>query len=180
MCEGCCNFAKFKFSEGFLLGRIVAQQGSFAKPANLAQIAVPEPRPGFFGCCFRCGWGRWLAHGASRAPTLTVRLGWRCRLGIWFLYRQLGLGLARSAGNQRGCVGDGSGRGRPSAIWHHGGVRRGPSSLRLGWWSQGGQMLRTCPPSTTRAGWPSRQVSNLSSYFSRVLVCCKFSTTSGC
>lgn len=28
-------------------------------------------------------------------------------------------------------------------------------------------MLRTCPPSPTRAGWPSRLVSNLTGYFSR-------------
>lgn len=70
-------------------------------------------------CCFECGGRgvprsgtpRWRRHSAAAAPS--------------------------ALGNQRVVRGDGSGRGRPSAIWHHGGARRGPSSLRLGWWSLG-------------------------------------------
>lgn len=171
MCEGCCNFAKFKFSEGFLLGRTVAQQGSFAKPANLAQIAVPEPRPGLFGCCFRCGWGRWLAHGASRAPTFPVRVGMvlSARHLVLVAPAWAGLGAGRRQSEGGAWV---TGAGEEALPQYDATAGHAVGHPRCG--SAGGLRGARCcasdPPSTTRAGWPSRLLSNLVGYFSRVPV----------
>lgn len=87
-----------------------------------------------------CGCTPWQALAAQRAAAPRHFAGGAYRASEVALCadrRRLRRRCGFAAGNQRGVGGDGSGRGRPSAIWHHGGARRGPSSLRLGWWSLG-------------------------------------------
>ena len=131
-CAGCrCHAAggpaqEQKFS---LRGRGVPRSGT-----PLSSMTGKMWPPKACGCtpwqalaAHRAAAPRHFAGGAYRASEVALCADWRR------LRRRCGF----AAGNQRGVLRDGSGRGRPSAIWHHGGARRGPSSLRLGWWSLG-------------------------------------------